>query len=286
MTPGLGDERRLFHEHLRGDVLTITELGVASNADKDSKASCDIASHIAQAVGPVKVGKKAKGQAAGRQFEAITHSFIKRAFPLFVHLRPGRWHVQHIHARDGVKEIARFDQYRHILAIATAARKNRDLAVALGNDYVIAPDIVVYRDPLADDDINSLAQIVDPSVATLSPMRQAESGAPLLHASVSCKWTIRSDRSQNARSEGLNLIRNRKGRAPHIAVVTGEPLPSRIASIAMGTGDIDCVYHFALRELGDAVAAVADAKAKDLLAMMVEGRRLRDISDLPLDLIA
>src|ERR1035438_2137764 len=72
-------------------------------------------------------------------------------------------------------------------------------------------------------------------------------GLPILHASISCKWTIRSDRVQNARSEALNLIRNRKGRLPHVVVVTGEPLPSRLSAIALGTGDIDCVYHFALR---------------------------------------
>jgi hypothetical protein len=54
---------------------------------------------------------------------------------------------------------------------------------------------------------------------------------------LSSKWTIRLDRSQNSRTEALNLIRNRKCPLPHIVVVT-EPLPSRIASIAMGTGDI------------------------------------------------
>ena len=51
----------------------------------------------------------------------------------------------------------------------------------------------------------------------------------------------------------MNLIRNRKGHLPHIVVVTGEPLPSRLSSIALGTGDIDCVYHFALEELINAV---------------------------------
>ncbi len=37
-----------------------------------------------------------------------------------------------------------------------------------------------------------------------------------------------SDRAQNTRSEALNLIRNRKGRLPHIVVVTEEPSPSRL----------------------------------------------------------
>ncbi len=74
-------------------------------------------------------------------------------------------------------------------------------------------------------------------------------GLPILHASVSAKWTMRSDRAQNSRTEALGLIRNRKGHLPHIVVVTGEPLPSRLASLALGTGDIDCMYHFALCQL-------------------------------------
>jgi hypothetical protein len=46
------------------------------------------------------------------------------------------------------------------------------------------------------------------------------------------------------RSTGLNLIRNRKGHTPHIAAMTAEPLPTRLASLALGTGDLDCVLSF------------------------------------------
>jgi len=42
-----------------------------------------------------------------------------------------------------------------------------------------------------------------------------------------------------------------------VGVVTGEPTPVRISSLALGTGDIDCVYHFALPELLAAVRANA-----------------------------
>jgi hypothetical protein len=70
-----------------------------------------------------------------------------------------------------------------------------------------------------------------------------------------------------------------------VVVVTGEPLPSRIASLALGTGDIDCVYHFALGELHDTLAASGDEAYLDQLSMMIEGKRLRDIADLPLDLV-
>ena len=125
---------------------------------------------------------------------------------------------------------------------------------------------------------------MDDSIAQLTGMRASNGGLPLIHASISCKFTLRSDRAQNAHSEALTLIRNRKGRAPHIAVVTSEPLPSRLSSLALGTGDIDCVYHFALSELQCAVAAEGNEDSQEALAIMVEGKRLRDISDLPMDL--
>ena len=98
---------------------------------------------------------------------------------------------------------------------------------------------------------------------------------------------MRSDRAQNSRTEALGLIRNRKGHLPHIVVVTGEPLPARIASLALGTGDIDCVYHIALYELLDAVGKCSSRsrdEAMVLLNNMIDGKRLKDISDLPLDL--
>jgi len=95
---------------------------------------------------------------------------------------------------------------------------------------------------------------------------------------------MRSDRAQNIRTEALNLIRNRKGNTPHIVAVTAEPLPTRIASLALGTGDLDCVYHFALPELREAVEEVGGEDQLEMLIGMIDGRRLRDISDLPFDL--
>lgn len=158
------------------------------------------------------------------------------------------------------------------------------LAAALGSDYTITPDVVVVRGLESDESINCCGPLVNDRTATRASLRERDGGLPLLHASVSCKWTIRSDRAQNARSEALNLVRNRKGRLPHVVVVTAEPLPSRLASIALGTGDIDCVYHFALYELQKTVELLGLDDAADALAVMVDGNRLKDISDLPLDL--
>ena len=95
---------------------------------------------------------------------------------------------------------------------------------------------------------------------------------------------MRSDRTQNTRTEALNLIRNRKGHLPHIVVVTAEPLPTRLASIALGTGDLDRVYHFALTELREAVNVAGSEDQQEVLETMIQGRRLRDVADLPFDL--
>ena len=155
------------------------------------------------------------------------------------------------------------------------------LAASMGNDYMVAPDVVVFRETETDEIINNNLMFVDDTVSRLADIRKANGGLPILHASVSAKWTMRSDRAQNSRTEALNLIRNRKGRVPHIVVVTGEPMPSRIASLALGTGDIDCVYHFALYELVEAVKQIGAEDSIELLNILIEGKRLKDISDLP-----
>jgi len=154
----------------------------------------------------------------------------------------------------------------------------------LGNEYTITPEVVIARGPETDRRINLEQYLVNDSIAERSSLRASNSVTQILHASVSCKWTIRSDRAQNSRSEALYLIRNRKGRVPHIVVVTAEPLPGRIAFIALGTGDIDCVYHFALPELIHSVSESGYDDSKEILDTMVEGKRLKDISDLPLDI--
>ena len=71
---------------------------------------------------------------------------------------------------------------------------------------------------------------------------------------------------------------------PHIVAVPAEPLPTRIAALALGTGDLDCVYHFALTELKAAISEIENEDQMDMLNMLITGRRLRDISDLPFDL--
>ncbi len=84
--------------------------------------------------------------------------------------------------------------------------------------------------------------------------------------------------------ESDHLLRKRKANTLHMSIVIGEPLPTHIASLALGTGDLDCVYHSALHELTEAIKEINNEDQQDMLSTLVSGRRLRDISDLPFDL--
>ena len=276
------ETRRKFHLALNGTVLKTDSEGIPSNADKHNKNSIEIARGIFDRLGFCATSERVIGQSAGSQFEEICKNYLHETFTVLDHLRPGTWKVS-----KGIgkrSSIAGFDQYEHLATLESAAKENRQLAAVLGNDYLIKPDVVVVRLPEKDRAINLGRVLVDELHARQTPLRRINNNKPILHASVSCKWTIRSDRAQNARSEALNLVRNRKGNLPHIVVVTGEPTPSRIASIALGTGDIDCVYHFALPELQATVSDLGHADSEEMLGIMIDGKRLRDISDLPLDL--
>jgi hypothetical protein len=147
--------------------------------------------------------------------------------------------------------ISRFDQYAHLSDVDSLVRANPELRITIGMDYLIRPDVTV-----------GLA-----GVATAS-------GMPPLHAAISCKWTIRSDRVQNIRHECLQMIRHRRGRQPHLVTVTAEPLPSRLASIARGTGEVDAVYHIAYEAMAASVAATANAEQADAWREVTGQRRV------------
>ncbi|KNY04772.1 NgoMIV family type II restriction endonuclease [Microbacterium sp. GCS4] len=281
----LAQARRDFHASLLASgVLTVNDRGVASNADSSQRSSIAYAGRIAQDLLVETIGERLAGQTSGGEFETACADFVRATFTRLGMLRPGDWTVTKVAGRRSIEYIAAYDQYAHLMDLDVAVRANPELRAVLGNAYVIAPDIVVVRHPVEDELINAEEFIVDESVARLASIRRVNQPRGILHAVISCKWTLRSDRAQNARSESLNLIRNRKGRLPHIAVVTAEPSPSRLASLALGTGDIDTLYHFALPELIEAVHAEDNDEAISMLDTMVSGNRLKDIADLPLDL--
>lgn len=282
----IAELRKVYHRRICKEIIRLQrdgEVYYLNFADKGNKASRLIAQGIVERLGCSPDSTGLSGQSAGGLFEEITRSFLESAFALLRHLRPGAWHY------STQMPISEFDQYEHLANLERIVDQNHDLASALGTDYIIKPDIVVGRWPVSDEEINREQTVVtadDSSVAVFSPLRRKNLAVPrpILHASISCKWTLRSDRGQNARTEALNLIRNRKGRTPHIVAVTAEPLPTRIASLALGTGDLDCVYHLALPELEGAIVEAQNEDQLDMLKTLVNGRRLRDISDLPFDL--
>ena len=279
----IANARFHFHERLfETNTLTLTKAGVASNADTSSRGSKAIAGKIVSILveehhHTVNTVDKISGQTLGKQFELLTMEFLQETFPHLQNLRPGQWSILQLGNNNRLK-MSDFEQYEHLAYLSAVTAENAQLAAALGNDYLVAPDVVIYRDLYEDEEINAEHYIVDDEI------RKSNGGKPLLHASVSAKYTMRSDRAQNSRTEALNLIRNRKGHLPHIVVVTAEPMPNRLASLALGTGDIDCVYHFALYELIRAVKEVGSEDAVETLETLVQGKRLKDISDLPLDL--
>jgi len=270
--------RKEYHKAICQQVLGY-RAEVPNIADKGSKRSIELAKGILTRMGFPPCLEPPTGQRAGALFEALTLDYLEKAFRLIQHLRPGDWTFS-VHG-----DVTAFDQYEHLTDLAQVLAKHPGLRATLG-DYLVKPDIAVGRSPVSDRQINQDAEILQRGTATLTPLRADNfpDPKPILHASISCKWTIRSDRSQNARTEGLNLIRNRKGNTPHVVIVTAEPLPSRIASVALGTGDLDCVYHMALYELGESVEEVGDETLGEMFDLLVDGKRLRDISDMPFDL--
>ena len=285
MTAALTQARGNFHNALvAAHTLSLSPDRVASNADGSQRTSRMIAQHIADALAAETIDKKLDGQRAGKQFEEAVQGFLVEIFPLLQTLRPGEWRIENVGGSRGEYQIAKYEPYTHLDDLAHAIEDNPTLAAVLGNSYEISPDILVVRKPEPDAVINAEHNLVDSGSGRYAVIREVNQQHGIIHAIVSCKWTLRSDRAQNARSEALNVIRNRKGRTPHIAVVTAEPTPSRLASLALGTGDVDTVYHFALPELIEAVSLTDNDEAISMLGILVDGKRLRDISDLPLDL--
>jgi hypothetical protein len=289
--------RRKFHSDLiEGGMISVSG-SIPSVADKGNKTSIDVANRLFALLGLSNDSNRLVAQKSGSGFETAVTDYLANTFPKLDMLRPGKYLIT---KSKSTLSISNSYQYKHLELLDILSSKNPELAAAIGTGYIIKPDIVIFRQPEDDATINSGAltepandknspkasgeALVDKNTANLTSIRAANNFEPILHASISCKFTIRSDRVQNARSEALNLIRNRKGRQPHIAVVTAEPLPSRISSIALGTGDVDCTYHIALPELLQAVEELNLPDALDSLKQMVEGRRLKDISDLPFDL--
>lgn len=165
-----------------------------------------------------------------------------------------------------VPRVSSFAQFLHLDDLQKILLANHALKASFARDYHISTDVLIGV-----------------------PNSSNPTGPLFLHAAISSKWTIRSDRVQNVRHEFAMLVRNRRGRAPHLVLVTAEPQPSRLVSIARGTGEIDAVYHLLFDEINEAVGEICHArsrykKQRDDWTEMVEQRRLRPYKSLATDL--
>lgn len=144
--------RKEYHsELLHRGVLAINAQGIATNADKDSVASVSIARGIADRL-LAETDERIAGQTSGKAFEEITMMFIKSTFPKLQHLRPGKWEIKKLGNRSKIKTSA-FAQYEHLAYLTELTKANRKLSAMIGNDYMVAPDIVIYRGLCTDEEM-------------------------------------------------------------------------------------------------------------------------------------
>lgn len=223
---------------------------VPNNADVDGAESLRIAAAALEAMGIPRAGIHASSPAnPGNDLEIAVRDDV--ALRLVARSSERVWSV----VRGGL--ITHYAQYVHLQDIDALVLAEPSLRVTLGRDYIIRPDVTV----------GLVSGVLD-------------AGVPFLHAAISCKWTIRSDRVQNIRHECTQMIRHRRGRLPHLVTVTAEPLPSRLVSIARGTGEVDAVYHVAFAAMEEAVAGVANIEQRAAWDEAVGQGRLRPYSEL------
>ena len=148
------------------------------------------------------------------------------------------------------------------------AREQRRLLLgALGEESVLGLDVAIGR---------------------TSPYTSDRSPLPHLAAGFSVKWTLRTDRAQDPRSQGAKLSALRRGRMPHFGVVVMEPRPYYLSLLGRGSGDVDCVYHLHLPALEAALESVCNGPAAtssqrqtwDTFLRLRDQGRLRDYDDL------
>lgn len=237
---------------------------VPSNSDRDSATSVTIARLIfEQILAAIKLRGGSTRPRSGSTFERVTRSFINDASknsPFLLLRRP--------ESRAKTQTGFGVDPYPHGSNLKS---RERDVAGPLGTDYVVTPDILV-------------AHRVHTEIPLRLTVKQSRHIQPIPYASIACKWALRRRPEQTARSEAVSPLQTTGPKFRHVAVLTAEPLPSRLAVLALGTRDVDCVYHFALPELIRAVKNSNNEDSVNLVEIMIRAEHLKDVSELPLDL--
>lgn len=110
MSINLLEERHIFHRQLTDShTLSINSDGVASNADKSQRLSCEVALRVARKLGAAEGVRKLDGQSAGRNFEAAVSAFVSATFPALSMLRPGHWEILNVGSSRQGQFLAQFE---------------------------------------------------------------------------------------------------------------------------------------------------------------------------------
>lgn len=248
----LWDVRQEYHRRLQEKLWSVSG-GLPSNSDPTSRISVEIGLALAEAAGATVDLPQLDGPGAGIEFERRTVRFMEASLTCVTEVTQADWRVE---TGSSITEFARYD---HLNGVRQAAAKDNQPAAVLYDDYSLAPGAFVG--------------------CRLKTHQQAGSGSAVLSGVVACKWMIPRDFGQRV----IDLLRCPEVPRDRVAVVTAEPLPGRITSIAIGT-ERPCVYHIALKELQDVLARMRWYESREMLDIMVDQGRLRDMLELPLDL--
>lgn len=74
--------------------------------------------------------------------------------PKLSNLRPGSWEILKLGNNNRVKT-SDFSQYEHLAYLNELTKVNSQLAAVLGNDYMVSPDVIIYRNLCNDEEINT-----------------------------------------------------------------------------------------------------------------------------------
>jgi len=268
--------------------------GKPNTSDASDDLSVEIGEALFDVLGVSRVRTGEKDEPTGSQLaKTVTSDLLERFAPA------GTTEI------SAERKLFEFEQYRHLGVIrdvkpgtskefnaawrrlTTHVRKRATGADVARVDAMIeaversmdASDAALRKllDELGDESLLGL----DLTVAR----RGTSERLPRLELGLSLKWSLRTDRAQDCRSQGAKMSALRRGRMPHFAVVTMEPRPYMLNLLGGGSGDVDCVYHLDVPALTEAVDAVYGKTAqrrrgRDQFRRLVQQRRIRDYDDL------
>ncbi|WP_213281124.1 NgoMIV family type II restriction endonuclease [Cellulomonas hominis] len=281
------------------DLCKVRANGKPNTSDASDKLSVAVGEELFRVLGVNAARSDEKDEPTGAQFAHQVAADLMSRFP------PAAGTVV-----LPERKLFEFDQYRHVGALrgfepgrskefikawkrlTSHARKGASGA-ALARVETLIGDVESVIDSEAEHLSSLLAQAGDESLLglDLTVSRAVEPPArPQLAIGLSLKWSLRTDRAQDCRSQGAKMSALRRGRMPHFGVLTMEPRPYMLNLLGGGSGDVDCVYHLDLPALTAAVDTVyvgpRRTASRDLFHRLVEQRRVRDYDELVAEIAA